>query len=114
MAPGKLDLDIYQGATFRKQLVWKINSVVVDLTGFTARMQIRVSADAASSLVELTTENGGITLTAVDGQIDLLIEAADTTALSFSTGVYDLELVNGTEIFRLCQGKVTLHKEVTR
>ena len=45
MKPGKIDLDIYQGATFRKQLIWKLNKAVVDLTGYTARMQVREGFD---------------------------------------------------------------------
>lgn len=114
MKPGKIDLDIYQGATFRKRLVWKLGSTIVDLTGYTAKLQIRQAIESASTLVELTTENGGIGITGAEGRIDLLIEAADTAALSFATAVYDLELINGTEVTRLCQGKVTLHKEVTR
>lgn len=114
MTPGKLDIDIYQGATFRKQLIWKIDGVVVNLTGFTARMQIRLAVDSDVSLLELTTENGRIDITDIEGKIDLVISASDTELLDFSSAVYDLELVDGTEIFRLCQGSVTLHKEVTR
>jgi hypothetical protein len=114
MEPAKIDLTIYQGATFRKSLVWKSDGVVVDLTGYTARMQIRESIDATDSLLDLTTENDRIVITEVEGKVELVISAADTAALSFVSGVYDLELVSGTEVTRLCGGKVKLSREVTR
>lgn len=113
-APGIVDLTIYQGATFRKRLIWKVNALPVDLTGFTARMQIRASTGDSTVLVELTTENGGIEITAIDGQIDLYIAADDTALLTFNTGVYDLELNESGEVTRLAMGKVYLNKEVTR
>ncbi len=113
-APATLDLTIYQGATFRKRLVWTVNGTAVDLTGFTARMQIRSSIGDSTALIEMTTENGGISITAVDGQIDLFISSDDTASLSFNSGVYDLELNDSGEVTRLVMGKVNLSKEVTR
>lgn len=87
----------------------------VDLTGFTARMQIRESLESTTTLEELTTENGGITLGAAAGTVALLISATDTAALDFSTAVYDLELISGAGIVtRLLYGDITLAEEVTR
>lgn len=117
MPAGKLDLLIEQGATFKHALVVKqgTSATPADLTGFTARMQIRTDVDAASPIIELTTENGRITITPLDGRIDLLIDADDTAAMSFDGGVHDLELVSaGGEVTRLVQGKVKLSREVTR
>ncbi len=87
----------------------------VDLTGFTARMQIRESLESTTTLEELTTENGGITLGGTAGTVALLISATDTAALDFSTAVYDLELISGAGIVtRLLYGDITLAEEVTR
>lgn len=87
----------------------------VDLTGYTARMQLRASAAADAVLLDLTTENGGITLGATDGTITCTASAAQTAALAFSTAVYDLELVDGDgAVTRLAEGSVTLSREVTR
>lgn len=114
MRPGKYNLVIYQGSTFRKTFYYKPGGVAADLTGYTARCQIRETIASVTDLVELTTENGGITITALEGKIELLITATATAALTFTTAVYDIELINGTEVIRLVGGKVTLDKEVTR
>lgn len=116
MPAGKLDLLIEQGATFKQSLIVNDGSgAPLNLTGFTARMQIRASVEAADSLIELTTENSRITLTPAQGRVDLLISATDTAGLTFESAVYDLEIVNaGGEVTRLVQGKVKLSREVTR
>ena len=51
--------------------------------------------------------------TPVDNNIELSMTATATAALDFDTGVYDLELVSGTEVTRLLEGIVTLSREVS-
>lgn len=87
-----------------------------DLTGYTARMHIRKAVSSPDPpLFSLTTENGRIQLTPAEGRIVLLVSATDTALLSFSTAVYDLELVSGGGVVtRLLQGSVSLSREVTR
>jgi hypothetical protein len=116
MEPIKYDLDIWQGQTFERSLVWKDETnTPVDLTGFTARMHIRVAVRAPTTLIELTTENDRITFGSLPGQINLLIPADVSTPIVVSDGVYDLELVSPTNIVRrLMEGKVSFHPEVTR
>jgi hypothetical protein len=87
----------------------------VNLTGFTARMQIRASLEDDDTLASLTTENGGITLGGTAGTVALLLSATDTAALDFTSAVYDLELISsGGVVTRLLSGAVTLVPEVTR
>ncbi len=88
----------------------------VDLAGFTARMQIRATANATGDpLVSLTTENGGITIDNTAKTIDLLIAATATAALDFVSGVYDLEMISaGGVVTQLVAGKVLVQEEVTR
>jgi hypothetical protein len=86
----------------------------VDLSLYTARLHIRVTRPATVTLEELTTENGGITLGS-DGSINLYLSAAETAVLSFTSAVYDLELISATgDVKRLVGGDVVLWKEVTR
>jgi len=117
MAAAKLKLAIEQGATFRKTLTWKAGmpAVAVDLTGCTARMHIRAEVASATPLVTLTTENAGITLGSAAGTIVLLIPAIATSAFTWESGVYDLEvaLTNG-DVRRLLYGAVSVSPEVTR
>ena len=117
MAAAKLKLTIEQGATFRKTLTWKAGtpSVPVDLTGCTARMQIRASIPATAVLADLTTENGGITLGGVAGTIELFIAPTETALITWTAAVYDLEIVfSPTDVRRLLYGPVTMSPEVTR
>lgn len=113
-APGTYDFTIYQGATFSRVLTWKDeNDTAINLTGYTARMQIRQRI-TGDTLIALTTENGRIALGGSAGTVTLTISASDTAAIT-TDGVYDLELVSGSEVVtRLLQGTVTLSKEVTR
>ena len=114
---GKLNLKINQGETFRHGIFWKdAEEVAINITGFTARMHIRERLESATTLMELTTENGRIVIVnAVEGEIRLYITAADSTLISWAAGVYDLEMVSPSgEVTRLIEGKVTVSKEVTR
>lgn len=86
----------------------------VDLSGYTARMQIRTKLEDTAVIKELTTENGGITIDNVAKTITLTISATDTAAFSFATAVYSIELVNGAVVTPFANGNLTLVKEVTR
>lgn len=86
----------------------------VDLVGFTARLHVREKLDSATTILELTTENGGIVVDNVLKTITLIITAANTAALTFSSAVYSLELVNGVEVTSFASGNMTLIREVTR
>lgn len=114
--PAKLKHTIYQGATFRKRLRWSAPSKTpVDLTGCTARMQVRTDFDSATALLNLTTENGGLTLGGAAGTVDLFISAGDTTAITWDGGVWDLEVVHPSgDVTRLAEGSVSVSPEVTR
>ena len=115
MAATTYDILIEQGATFSQLVTYKDNGVAVNLTGYTARMQVRSTLESASTVVELTTANGLIALGGTAGTITLTIAAADTAALTAGRGVYDLELVSGSGIVtRLLQGVATISRNVTR
>ena len=113
----KLDLEIEQGATFEKTITWKAGTpaVAVNLTGCSARMQVRERMDAVAVLLNLTTTNGGITLDGILGTVTLLASALQTGALTKHTGVYDLEIQfsDGT-VKRLIYGAVSIAHKVTR
>ena len=115
MAATTYDLLIEQGATFSQLVTYKESGVAVNLTGYTARMQVRSTLESATSVVELTTANGRIALGGAAGTITLTISATDTAALTAGRGVYDLELVSGSGIVtRLLQGVATISRNVTR
>ena len=115
MSATTYDILIEQGATYGQLVTYKESGVAVNLTGYTARMQVRSTLESASTVVELTTANGRIALGGAAGTISLTISATDTAALTAGRGVYDLELVSGSGIVtRLLQGVATISRNVTR
>lgn len=112
MGTAKYNMICAQGATFTKRLTWSINDVAVDLTGYTSRMQARDKHGGSCLVVDLTTENGGITLDD-DGNIDLLIDSGVTELIKAKDYVYDLELDSGSEVYRIIEGKFIVTPEVT-
>lgn len=85
-----------------------------DLTGVTARMQLRGKITDTDYIVELTTENGGIVIDTALKTITIIVSATATAAFTFSSAVYSMELVKGTEVIPFITGNITLEKEVTR
>ena len=115
LRPGKYDLFIAKGATFAIVFTWNIDGDPVDLTNYTARMQIRSTKESSAVMSSLTTENGGISLGGSAGTISLSLTASATSLLIGQSGVYDIELVSGEGVvYRLLEGVVTLSNEVTR
>ena len=113
MTPGKYNMICPQGATFSKTLTWTINDVAVDLTGYTARMQARDKFGGDCIVVDITTENGGITLDDEEN-INLLIDDVNTSNIKAKDYVYDLELDSGSEVYRVIEGKFIVTPEVTK
>jgi hypothetical protein len=117
MTAAVYDTEIEQGATFQLSLTWRDeNSNLVNLTGYTARMQVRAVITDTTPLLDLTTTNGAIVLGGALGTIAVTASAAQTAALTApSKGVYDLELVSPSGfVTRLLKGHVKITPEVTR
>lgn len=112
---GTYDMTMEQGATFARVITYQDSTgSLVSLTGYTARMQVRSIITSASTLLSLTTENGGITLGGSAGTITLAATATTTAAIAAGVYVYDLELISGATVYRLLQGSFTVDAEVTR
>ena len=118
MAAGKYTITIEQGATFTLDLTWEdSDGNAVDLTGYSARMQVRASKSATTTLLDIPTDtNTSITLGGTQGTIAIRIEDDVTEALDApQTAFYDLELEAGDgTVTRLLEGGVTITEEVTR
>jgi tRNA threonylcarbamoyladenosine modification (KEOPS) complex Pcc1 subunit len=114
MLAGLLDIQIEQGATFNLVFLYQDeNGDAIDMTGMTARMQLRRTYNSPSPLLSLTTENGRIAINVAQGSITLNVSAEDTATLTGS-GVYDLELVNTTIVNRILEGSYSVCAEVTK
>lgn len=115
MSAGIYNDTLDQGATYNLVVVYKDDSgTPVNLTGFSAYMQLRESYDSTVADLTLSTANGGIVIDGINGEITITATATQTVALVSDFYVYDLELVNGSNVTRLLQGQITVNSEVTR
>lgn len=113
MAAGKYNILIQQGSDYIQKITVKesVSQLPVDITGCTIRGQVRVNVEdttpAASFVTALTDP--------ANGEFQISLTNAVTTALDFETGYYDVEIVYPSGVVdRLLQGKAVLSKEVTR
>lgn len=115
MPAGKQDIYIESGATWSLTFTWRdSNGNPINLTGYSARMQIRPGVEAEATIASLT-DGSGLTLGGAAGTIVATLSATATAAITATTGVYDLELQDGDGVVtRLVEGAVTISPEVTR
>jgi len=112
MSAGTYNTTLEQGATFSRTLTYKdAAGNAIDLTGYTARMQARPYVGSPNKVLDLTTENGGISIAAATGKITWTVAASVTAAIKQDSLVYDLELIapDGT-VTRVIQGTLTVSK----
>ena len=129
MQAGVYDIHIDQGADWSLNLTWKDGTgTPVNLTGYTARLQIRKSYDASTTKLSLTSSGGGIVLGGSGGTVAITATKTQTTAIALDylslfwnddkqaqRMVYDLEMESsGGVVTRLLQGAAFVYPEVTR
>jgi hypothetical protein len=114
MAAATHDVIIDQGANWRVDVVYKDPAgVPINLSNYTAQLQLRTSYDAVSASLNLSS-GSGITITANSGRIAISATATQTGALVAGDYVYDLEINLSGVITRLIQGRAIVRPQVTR
>jgi hypothetical protein len=131
MAAGKYSFTIEQGTTVDFEIQYKdSNGNPVNLTGYSGRMMIRsnYADDSPTTYLTLSSSrnpdgtglnfsgsNGSTPPTS--GSIGVYIAACTSSALTFTTAKYDLEIYSGSGAcpytVRLLEGNVSLSKQVT-
>ena len=131
MSAGRYPIYIEQGASLDFEVQYlDSNGNPVDLSGYSAKMQIRSAPAATTAYITLTStlqpDGSGLNLSGShstkppsSGSIGVFISACSSSVLDFGEAVYDLELSVPYEggcdyVTRLIQGPVKLSKEVTR
>lgn len=116
MSAGRFNFTINKGSTFNYVATLYSDesaTTAINLSGYTARMQIRKKKDD-TLIDELTTENSGITLGGSAGTITLNISSSNTTSMTAQQGVYDIEIISGSgQVTRILQGYVNILGNVT-
>jgi hypothetical protein len=119
MTAAKVNLPVIeQGATYVHNLLWRApdKTTPINLTNVSAKMQVRTTLESPTVVIELSTDNGRLSIDGPAGKIHLEITNEDTANLvPVKDAVYDLEIyhINGT-VTRLVEGKLSIKAEVTR
>ena len=121
----KYNITIWQGATFGLVITVKDSAGnTMNLTSYSARMQIRSAYNSGSATESLTSSNGEIAISPATGNLTLELAASRTANISVdltngkppkSIYVYDLELIDGNgKVSKLLYGDAVVYGEVTR
>ena len=127
MLAGNYNMTCQQGSTFSRTIEIEQPDLIADptgetfvpfdLSGYTARMQVRRTIDSSNFLLELTTGNGGLTINPIEGDMNKIVifASASVTASVSTSGVYDIEIISADNtVSRVLQGVFNLSPEVTR
>ncbi len=112
---GKYNIVADQGATFSRNIFWKDeNGAPINITDYTARMQVRERYVSTSTVLSLVSPTN-IALGGGSGSIVITASATSMAGITAGDYVYDLEMVasNGV-VTRLLQGSFKVTPEVTR
>ena len=109
------DFTIDQGSFTRIAFVLSGKDAALDLTDYSAAMQIRRFSFSQEAQDTLTTCNGRLKIDGPAGRITATFGAEDTEAYKPEQYLYDLEIQapNG-EIKRVVEGVITVTPEITK
>ncbi len=111
-----LNIDIYQGATFKRVLTLTEATVPINLTGYSIAGQIRPGYNNSTLIAsfDFTIRNQGTS----PGVVDMSLDADVLIALDLKDDkvyFYDVEITSGSgEVTRIMQGEATVKPEVTK
>jgi len=126
ISANRYDMIMWQGSTFGMNVsVQYANGSVQNLTGYSARMQIRSTYGSATVTESLTSANGEIAISGATGTLtltlpairtkDIFVDLNDSSKPPKTKYVYDLELVDNTNtVTKLLYGDLSVYGEVTR
>jgi len=112
---GQKNFEVDQNATFSFVVEYKDNNeTAIDLTGASAKMQIRDVKGGTKLAVTLTSPSGGIVINGPLGKLTVTLTPTQTNKLFYPKSVYDIMVVdsNGNKI-KLLEGFMTLNRSVT-
>lgn len=104
-----------QGSDKTVSFILSDKSGPLDLTGYSAAMQLRRYAFSEEAIDTLTTCNGRLLLDESAGKVTAKFKHENTEGYPGDTVLYDLELQSPDgEITRVVEGKIKVSPEVTR
>lgn len=112
---GQKNFEVDQNATFSFVVEYKDdNETAIDLTGASAKMQVRDAKGGTKLAVTLTSPSGGIVINGSLGKLTVTLTPTQTNKLFYPKSVYDIMVIdsNGNKI-KLLEGFMTLNRSVT-
>lgn len=106
-----ITMHVFRGKTLAFDVIWG-GTEPIDITGFAAALQARDRHGAL--MLDLSTDNGGITVDGPNGRLSVSGSPAVTGAVTAS-GVYELEMTTSAgDIYRVISGLVVPVEEVVQ
>jgi hypothetical protein len=110
------NFEVDQNTTFTFQVQYTLEDEVtpINLTGATAKMQVRNTQGGDKLAFTLTSPSGGITINGSTGTLTIKMTPTQTNKLFYPKSAYDIMVVdsNGNKI-KLLEGFMTLSRSVT-
>jgi hypothetical protein len=115
MASTLVDLETEQGSDLRYSIVYKeSNGTAVNITGASAKMQVRKWGSETTAAIQLDASNG-LSLGTTNGVVAIAIPGAATAKLPAGTYRYDLILTTSAGVVdNIMYGKFIVSQGVTR
>lgn len=109
---GKYNIVARQGSTFKLNFTVETDGTAWNLSTYSARMQVRKSTAASTTLLDLT-DDAEISMNS-SGYVQVTV--ADTVMADLPVGrwVYDFEVDSGAETTALLEGRFIVEAEVTQ
>ena len=112
---GQKNFEVDQNATFTFIVEYKDNNgLPIDLTGATAKMQVRDTKGGTKLAFSLTSPSGGIVITPLLGKLTIKITPTQTNKLFYPKSSYDIMITDSnSNKIKLLEGFMTLSRSVT-
>ncbi len=118
MASNTYSFEMNQGSDYTIPIrLQDSTGTAINLTGYSARMQVRRTAGACAVIDELSSEGAEarITIEAEGGRLSLRFPHSVTETYPAASLVYDVEITAPSgDITRILQGSISISAEVTR
>jgi len=109
ITPGIHNFSIYRGATLRKTFLWTSNGTPVNLTGYTAKAQFRISTALTAPVALELTSPSGILIVNLTGSLTMLATDVQMLALTEDHYHYGLHVVDTQgDTLSLIEGVMTI------
>jgi hypothetical protein len=110
MTAGEYDFTIEQGATFTQSFQFE---TYFPLTSYTASLIAKTADTDSTSVLDMSTANGRITITPASSTIAWSLAPTYTNSLTFTTAAYHMQVTSGTNVVtRILEGVVTISKRL--